>query len=118
MTATTIEQSRGLLELGIDPNTADMTWVEGDLFIGLDPAIEHNLFAFRKGILVPAWSLDALLDLLPFTWNFSRNSKTNNYNIVWMGDAGLAGSFMATDKITTVYKLVSWLLEHGYIGKK
>lgn len=67
-TSTTIEESRRLLDLGIDPNTADMRW-----------RYDHNTHShddipqvltvrnwddpYNKDI--PAWSLEGLLQLLP-----------------------------------------------------
>lgn len=66
--ATTIEQSKKLLELWIDPNTADMYW-EYDSFQGF-----HRLELFEDGFPknlnkddIPAWSLSALLSLLPLS---------------------------------------------------
>lgn len=62
MIATSISQSKRLLEVGIDPQTADMQWnaiptyhgVEQELFVG---EMTHS------GL--PAWSLSALILLLP-----------------------------------------------------
>jgi len=75
--ATTIEQSKKLIELGIDLNTADMTWEKvaksltedsyWKLIIGLDISIKNNLFSYRNGYVFPAWSLSALLSLLPIS---------------------------------------------------
>lgn len=72
---TTQEQSRRLLELGLDPETADMVY---QVLQGTTPsgrAIGHMCFAtpnpkflFKEDIVVPglpAWSLEALLEALP-----------------------------------------------------
>ena len=65
---TSIEQSKKLIELGIDVNTADMMWEdwrliddEWKLSVGYYPEIEQDYG--RK--CYPAWSLAALLDVLP-----------------------------------------------------
>ena len=70
---TTQEQSRRLLELGLDPETADMVYqtLQGTTPSGR--AIGHMCFAtprslFRNDIVVPglpAWSLEALLEAIP-----------------------------------------------------
>ena len=65
---TTIEQSQKLIELGIDVNTADMMWDDWSLIdegwklsVGYYPEIEKDYG--RK--CYPAWSLSALLSILP-----------------------------------------------------
>lgn len=65
---TTIDQSDLLLELGVDPNTADASFVTNSLsydgaYLSLTPfANQHNhkLYGIR-----PAWSLHKLIDMLP-----------------------------------------------------
>ena len=66
MNVTNIDQSRKLLEFGIDPSTADCLWVYDHT--------EKRYFPHFKGFYgnivssdnnVPAWSLSALLDLMP-----------------------------------------------------
>lgn len=65
---TSIEQSKKLIELGIDVNTADMMWDDWSLIdegwklnIGYNPEVEKEYG--RK--CYPAWSLVALLQMLP-----------------------------------------------------
>ena len=56
---TTIEQSKKLLELGIDRKTSDLYyWCGSDLRIDGYRAQDEELD-------IPAWSLTALLDILP-----------------------------------------------------
>ena len=56
---TTIEQSKKLLELGIDRKTSDLYyWCGSDLRIGGYKAQDEELD-------IPAWSLSALLKLIP-----------------------------------------------------
>ena len=65
---TTIDQSDLLLELGVDPNSADASFVTNSLsydgaYLSLTPfANQHNhkLYGIR-----PAWSLHKLIDMLP-----------------------------------------------------
>lgn len=75
--ATTVEQSIKLSELGIDPSTADMHWesVYNDEYrLALSTtkeaveAVERMQDSLKTTFdvkLVPAWSLSALLSLLP-----------------------------------------------------
>ena len=59
--ATTIEQSKYLLELGLKSNTADLCYrfrpEFGEYFFVLGHAVEEDD--------IPSWSLRALLELLP-----------------------------------------------------
>ena len=59
MIATTIEQSNKLLALGIDPSTADMFYRDN----GEDLKLMWELVVDKPKY--PAWSLSALLDLIP-----------------------------------------------------
>lgn len=64
---TSLEQSKKLLELGIDPTTCDATYHPNSpvfLTVGQDLAITKNLPRFTDGQVVPCWSDGALLDLL------------------------------------------------------
>ena len=93
--ATTIEQSKKLIKLGINVNTADMTYnaivVSGEdkmlingwkLKVGLDSEIKDNDFSYRNGYTIPAWSLSALLDILPFP-QLSKD-KLGGGKVGWM----------------------------------
>ena len=79
---TTIEQSKKLLELGIDVNTADMWWETNVIpcipFPVNDVATDWS-YAQENGIL-PAWSLSALVDLMP------KNVKIKRSYIGWRCD--------------------------------
>lgn len=65
---TSIEQSKKLLELGLDPSTADMMW--GYFYNGENQCVPQiRPFLDMRGEIpkgyVPAWSLAALLGLMP-----------------------------------------------------
>lgn len=75
---TSIEQSQKLIELGIDVNTADMYYDGfGRLPQGYAyPLIFPNSFEYDK----PAWSLSALLGLMPpYLFEFERGIDLNIY---------------------------------------
>ena len=70
--ATTIEQSKHLLELGLDPVSADMEYcyidesnsglqVKSDINVEVDKKLDV-MFGVTH---IPAWSLSALLEVMP-----------------------------------------------------
>lgn len=82
--ATTIEQGKKLLELGIDPNTADMFYEKMDneeydyhLCVGKMPKMQIACEEY-----VPAWSLSALLNLLPLSIPY--NNGHCRYFLEWI----------------------------------
>lgn len=87
MAATTLEQSRKLIELGIDPETADMHYsfmvIGGSAFqdmidnlATLLPGKKNTKYHYE-----PAWSLSALLSQMPCVELVS--SKDNHYRAFW-----------------------------------
>lgn len=87
---TSIEQSQKLLELGVDIYTADMFWKNGvsdkyiqcfNPFVGCGTDIDYDYD-------VPAWSLSALLRILPVYISGSRlrmDISKNDFNL-WFED--------------------------------
>ena len=73
MIATTIEQSKRLLELGLDPNTADMYYTghrsiynPKEIEYTQVPRVRTKFVSFdRLEVFFPAWSLSALLEVMP-----------------------------------------------------
>jgi hypothetical protein len=93
---TDIPQSKKLIELGLDVKTADMMWedwrlIDGDwkLSVGYDPEFEQDYG--RK--CYPAWSLSALLEILPTldgrNPEFCRDIRYNQWHIFYHGTATL-----------------------------
>lgn len=66
--ATSREQSERLLKCGVDPKTADMVWTtfdnDGEKSTKLD-VMDEYAYEFASLHPIPAWSLSALLALLP-----------------------------------------------------
>ena len=124
MTATTYQQSKALLELGLPWDTADMRlqmnpfkkltdcW---DLDVGVAPKLEGHM---------PAWSLDALHKVIPKHLN-AFGSFCVKYSFVWdsyiVGYVGESGTgfwekqFVSNDEFTATCQLVAWLLESKLI---
>lgn len=126
MIGTSIEQSRRLLSLGLDPMTADMTWTTHDsggrsysLETRIDVSIRENLFSFREGLVIPSWSFHALAKLIPHTGFYGF--ELNNYND---GKEFYTAKFeganeytlrLGEDPITVMFEVVVYLIENNII---
>lgn len=81
---TSIEQSKKLIELGLDVKTADMFW---DTLLAKKPEAQVNnhylIDEYDDEHRVPAWSLSALLGMIPKNYLIEANKKTTRtlYNI-------------------------------------
>lgn len=126
MIATTIEQSKHLLELGLDPKTADMclcktaqgTWV----LYGYVPS-EYDAHT------IPAWSLSVLLEVMPadikldgIQYYFHLEKNNGFYTVSYYFDDVDELYTLNTTKvcempIVAAYEMVCWLLEQGLIKK-
>jgi hypothetical protein len=107
---TSIEQSKKLIELGIDRETSDVFyWCEKDLRIG-------GYKAQSEEFDIPAWSLSALIGLIPDKIQFEGNTYYLNIKktkieylgpVTWEGQ--LCKSFEADNLIDAVFKAICWL---------
>lgn len=119
---TDLNQSRKLVELGIDVNTADMMWDDWRLIddewkisIGYDPEIEQDYG--RK--CYPAWSLSALLELVP---NGEKNDENYvdteshsdfyicTYRNCW--DGCIHSEYSEENLLDAVFGMICWLNEN------
>ena len=73
---TSIEQSLKIIELGIDVNTADMfyTIIDQGLYLEVKQGIEPSKDD------IPAWSLTALLDVLPKGTRLLKSTTDDTYH--------------------------------------
>jgi hypothetical protein len=126
---TTIEQSKKLIEFGVDVNTADMWYINesGKPHIGAWTENQHDWDD------IPAWSLGALLDLTPqrilrkdkvhdemayvpsyrriitpTSIFYSDGNNTMDYIQFSYGENG-------TDLTDATFKMICWLFKNGYI---
>ena len=98
---TSIEQSKKLIELGIDVNTADIIYnILDESYIRHDTPIDK----YHK----PAWSLTALMSLIP---NFNMFKRT----IVCRIETTNHLIDKACDPIDATFEMVCWLLENKMI---
>lgn len=101
MIATTIEQSKRLLETGIDPQTADMCYIEEFITEGIGcvpykrawteyPCVDtHEDHDSPDMVSFPAWSLSALIKLI---YSIPTNQHRFEY-IVWENEGNIEGIF-------------------------
>ena len=120
MIATTLVQSRHLLELGIDPKTADMSYSEE--YFGKDKdgndewcwRLNACKFINVEGIL-PAWSLSALLEVMP---NETRLLKAADNGTYLCDIRGFSAAKWYDNPIDEVFFMIVYLLEQGLIEKE
>ena len=100
---TSLEQSKKLIELGIDVSTADMLYnVLGESYVRHDTPIDKYH--------TPAWSLSALLKLIP---KFSLEKDISNnagYQLYYNYD-----TTYYDDPIDAAFEMVCWLKENKKI---
>lgn len=138
---TSIEQSQKLIELGIDVNTANMFYadilVDDKHKYNLHPLESYCFKTFEETKLrtsahlsfIPAWSLSALLELIPpylgefkdgidFGFSKAMNGKWYSAHYIKLDNTGLA-TFTKTvtgdTAIDAAFEMVVWLKENGKI---
>lgn len=121
---TTVEQSRKLLELGLDPKSSNMYYSldeEDQTYQILYPyRYEHldELTIYDR--LCPAWTLDALFKLIPRTHKFKNAFReyTKSGKIIWCFwcHAISEYTFEGDTDFDCIYNMVVWLLENKYIN--
>lgn len=121
---TSIDQSQKLIELGIDINTADMCWCSRKLQWGeiKETIIAYPMLPIQEKSEVfkytPAWSLTALLGLIPEsiddnTDNFTQLEMTKKSISYVFSDGMLRIGFLKENLIDTAFEMVCWLKENG-----
>ena len=92
--ATTIEQSKRLLDAGLDPGSADMSWVTIDTPWRKESKTENVLTVGNlRHRSIPAWSLSRL-------WDICNDSGIGPFNF--------GGNSIESSEI--VAKLVEWII--------
>lgn len=134
MIATKIEQSKNLIKLGLNINTADMRWFSENnntipvlisgFSIGWYEAFEYS----TKSVYEPAWSFDALWKIISNVIKSKR--KTSEYYSCEISTTmsgcqikfqkaeqviNTLNSTKSKDLVDAVYKMVCWLLKENYI---
>ena len=122
---TTIEQSRKLIELGLDPSTADMFYATEFGTIIAEPPYEVE--GHEPCVpFTPAWSLTALLELMPTCINDDNDFLVIEKDETYLNEPIWRVSYkhyIEEDAIMereaslmdAVFETVCWLIEQGHI---
>lgn len=132
--ATTQEQSTHLIELGLDPDTADMCWTNHYFdsmmsYTRLESTKPSkykemlDYFHVHGPFIEPAWSLTALLDMMPEINNQLPDLRKciDGYCVAYSDKITRDADSQWQDGKTPVeaaYKMMCWLFERGYIKNK
>jgi hypothetical protein len=105
---TSLEQSKKLIELGIDVNTADMCW---SLVNKNHPPVVGKYCAEYGGMQLPAWSLNALMELMNRNcYNVSLNCHGAEWNVKF-DDSETYKEFIRDYAVDAAFEMVVWLLK-------
>lgn len=134
---TTLEQSKKLIEAGLDPNTADMHHIEVNN--GFEEYYDTSLCYSKcdakhiRGYL-PCWSLGRLIELIPKTIE-TKKPKNLYFPEILPASNGIAYTALNERKemvflkmfatgvesdatlIDNMVSMICWLLENNYIKK-
>lgn len=124
---TSIEQSKKLIELGLDVNTSDMFWdlLDGDEPDEKIPNCCWDRFDITINEFVPAWSLFALIELIPdkisindesYYLSFTKKSVEFRGSITWDGQK--AKSFEMDNILDAAFEMVCWIINNGHLKGK
>ena len=119
--ATTIEQSRKLIELGLDETTANMYYPYlGAGQYGDIPRVGFPI-EYSGGRDIPAWSLSALLEVMPNNdyWDiYLCQAQDGKWQSVFHDcefSNGEYKDFIADAPFDAAYEMVCWLLRNNLI---
>lgn len=127
---TSIEQSKKLIELGIDVNTADMFWDTAEPNERRKPLVGPiSDYCDMEDWAVPSWSLSALLGILPlhliingkvYKFGMSKgfNKNVETYAIkysIFNTTFYLHLTNFYNDPIDTCVEMIVWLKESNRI---
>ena len=120
---TSIEQSKKLLKLGLNPETADMYWAVDANIVVAEPYItktetETLIPAYVSSL--PCWSVGALLDVLDYPKFYKDNTSGKD---LWhcrcnINEREIVKVSFAETEIDAVVELVVNLLEFGLLKNK
>jgi hypothetical protein len=131
---TSIEQSKKLLSLGLDPSTADM-WYSYYGDSKYNPTIAYKgqqwfLCQIRNSLHndIPAWSLSVLLGLMPFhiiennnrfgfyqVKGFNKQGETYRFGYKTNDNSFLFETSWHNNVIDAAFEMICWLKKEKYI---
>lgn len=134
MNYTSIEQSKKLLELGMNPESADMFYLDnskakvpilGEYKIFDIPSIKHinSDELISIDMQIPCWSLGSLLELMPKIKEneddggcyptLCKGYNTDKWHCVYRSSIHITD--WCDTSINAAIDMMVWLLENGYI---
>lgn len=116
---TSIEQSKKLIELGIDINTADMYY---QWYSETESALHVGKGSKKLNADCPSWSLTALLGLMPTDdkkdeYYVNTESHFDYYVVSYKNcwDGCIHSEYSTESLIDAAFEIVCWLKENGKI---
>ncbi len=115
---TSIEQSQALIRKGLSDDTSDMYYVMGR---NREPRLTLLANEPPQGLLntMPAWSLSALINLLPeFVGSEGKDYcliMVTNRIVYWDGNTTNLFEITENNLLDEVVTTLSWLADKGYI---
>lgn len=122
MIATDKSQSARLLKCGVSADTADMVWTrfesDGEKYEQLS-VMDESAYEFASLTPIPAWSLSALLSLLPEGMGNAVGAYpgTNRYTCFTLIDPDVK-PVVADTAIEAVVQMIEQLTANGYKPNK
>ena len=111
---TDVEQSKKLIELGIDLDTSDMYW---DFQIDGYVLISYELGYYHNDSEIPAWSLSALLNLLPLSTTLDHEINgwycNINYDIVNIKEGYKDYTIICDNPIDAAFEMICWIRKNN-----
>lgn len=125
---TTLEESKMLVEAGLDIYTADMYYYYKDDVPQITTNFDHLKELLNQRYCIPCWSVGALIDLFPTAndsktgkcVNIQRRMKSKYYPASWhlFGKDDKVLFFCETSTlIEGAVKMMQLCLEHGIVKK-
>lgn len=107
---TSIEQSQKLIELGIDIDTADMLWTYDFMVNDINGLNVISELLKPEENDIPAWSLTALLKLMPKSMILTPNPLSTNY---CCRNVEFDMEFYADNPVDAAFEMLVWLKENN-----
>lgn len=115
---TTKEQSQRLIELGLNPETADMCWFNDMQTPFCSP---YKCFVDRakelKWVIFPAWSLHRLIEMC-YKIHFGMTIGINNDEVIIDGDLFNAFNNNYHNTYDNLISIIEWAIKLGLFKKE
>jgi len=122
MIATNIDQSKNLVKLGLDPSTADMCYIREQWLDDETDKVEEGWSEFPvakvdddkeipQPIILPSWTLSALLSLIP---EVHLQQRTNSYKTYYHCTIPVYDAIGDT-AIDAAYEVILFMIKYKYI---